>query len=82
MRETDTPEYRISNEDKATARLSELLALECGICPPVAGQIRTAAALHDLGKQKIPASILNKPGKLTLKEFEIVKTHTTLGAEC
>ena len=81
MRETDSPEYRISNEDRATAWLAELFALECGICPSVARQIRTAAALHDLGKQKIPASILNKPEKFTLKEFEIVKTHTTLGAE-
>jgi putative two-component system response regulator len=51
------------------------------VTPAEARQIRIAAALHDIGKQKIPDSILNKPGKLTEREFQIVKTHTTLGAE-
>lgn len=37
--------------------------------------------LHDIGKIKIPDAILQKPGKLTEEEFEIIKTHTTLGAE-
>lgn len=74
-------EYRVSYDNRATARIAELLAIKCGVCPTVAKQIHTAAALHDLGKQKIPANILNKPGKLTPREFEIVKTHTTLGAE-
>lgn len=37
------------------------------------------AYLHDIGKQFIPASILQKPGKLTDEEFEIMKTHTTIG---
>ncbi len=35
--------------------------------------------LHDIGKQFIPIQILNKPTKLTPEEFEIMKTHTTLG---
>ena len=43
--------------------------------------ISTASALHDIGKINIPESILNKPGKLTKEEFEIMKTHTTIGAE-
>lgn len=43
--------------------------------------IVTASALHDIGKIAIPESILNKPGKLTHEEFEIMKTHTTIGAE-
>ena len=37
------------------------------------------AYLHDIGKQFIPASILQKPGILTDEEFEIMKTHTTIG---
>jgi putative two-component system response regulator len=68
------------NENKTVAQLSELLALERGYSPAKARQIRNAAALHDIGKQQIPESILNKPGKLTAREFEIMKEHTKLGA--
>ena len=42
--------------------------------------ISTASALHDIGKISIPDSILNKPGKLTAEEFEVVKTHAAVGA--
>ena len=38
-----------------------------------------SAPLHDVGKINIPDSILNKPGKLTDEEYEIMKTHTTAG---
>jgi HD-GYP domain-containing protein (c-di-GMP phosphodiesterase class II) len=38
-----------------------------------------AALLHDVGKIKIPAEIINKPGKLTDEEFELIKTHTIEG---
>lgn len=40
-----------------------------------------AATLHDIGKVNIPAELLNKPGKLTGQEFEIVKKHTIYGYE-
>lgn len=40
-----------------------------------------SAPLHDIGKVGIPDSILLKPGKLTPEEFEIMKTHTTLGRD-
>ena len=42
--------------------------------------ISTASALHDIGKIMIDEKILNKPGKLTKEEFEIMKTHSMLGA--
>lgn len=57
------------------------MATAAGIPPAKARQIRAAAALHDVGKIKIPQSILDKPGKLNAREFEIMKTHTLLGAE-
>ncbi|MDR3211094.1 MAG: response regulator [Planctomycetota bacterium] len=50
--------------------------------PPSPGfldNIRTASALHDIGKVAIPDIVLQKPGKLTMEEFEIMKTHTTNG---
>ena len=43
--------------------------------------IRRAAPLHDVGKIGIPDSILLKLGPLTAAEFELVKTHTTIGAK-
>ncbi|MFP3873285.1 MAG: HD-GYP domain-containing protein [Thiohalophilus sp.] len=39
------------------------------------------ALLHDIGKMRIPLEILNKPGRLTPEEFEIVKTHAPKGHE-
>ena len=43
--------------------------------------IPLASALHDIGKIGIDEKILNKPGKLTPEEFEVIKTHSMLGAE-
>ena len=44
-------------------------------------QIGWASSLHDIGKIAIPDSIILKPGKLTADEFELIKPHTTKGAE-
>lgn len=44
-------------------------------------EISVAAAMHDIGKIAIPDYILNKPGKLTFQEFEIMKEHTIRGCE-
>jgi len=43
--------------------------------------IASASALHDIGKISIPDNVLNKPGRLTMEEFELMKTHTTVGGE-
>ena len=51
-----------------------------GLTPDEIGQISLAAIMHDVGKIAIPDAILNKPGKLTPEEFEIMKTHTIQGA--
>ncbi len=40
-----------------------------------------ASAMHDIGKIGIPDAILLKPGRLTPEEFEVIKTHTTIGCE-
>jgi len=41
--------------------------------------ISTASALHDIGKINVPEEILNKPGRLTKEEFDIIKTHSAVG---
>ena len=43
--------------------------------------IATASALHDIGKIAIPDAVLQKPGKLTAEEFEVMKTHSAKGGE-
>ena len=43
--------------------------------------IEAASLLHDMGKLAIPETILNKPGKLTVAEFEVMKTHSSVGAD-
>ena len=69
-----------STDDLRVGNLAEALALRNGTDPVTAGLIKKAAELHDVGKFKIPESILRKPDKLSADEFEIVKTHTFLGA--
>ena len=49
------------------------------ITPQFITDVTTSAPLHDIGKISIPDAILNKPGKLTADEFEIMKTHATAG---
>lgn len=43
--------------------------------------ISMASSLHDIGKIAIPEEVLNKPGRLTDEEFEIIKTHAAIGAD-
>lgn len=52
-----------------------------GITQEQIGEITRASALHDIGKIGISDAILLKPGKLTDGEFEIMKTHTTIGCD-
>ena len=51
------------------------------ITPKFISDVVRSAPLHDVGKIKIPDRVLNKPGKLTDEEYEIMKTHTTAGKQ-
>jgi response regulator RpfG family c-di-GMP phosphodiesterase len=65
-------------------RMSELchrLALAAGMDPDEAELLRHASAMHDVGKIAIPDSILGKPGPLDDDEWEVMKRHTTIGAD-
>ena len=65
--------------EKILSRLLEK-STEYDITPEEQDNIPLASALHDIGKIAIDEKILNKPGRLTPEEFEIIKTHTTQGA--
>ena len=62
------------------SRYSGLLAEKLGLDSEEVENIRYASPMHDVGKIGIPERILLKPGKLTRDEFEVMKTHTTIGA--
>ena len=64
---------------KRVAEYSKLLALKLGLSTKEAEILRLASPLHDVGKVGIPDAILNKPGPLTPTEFDVIKTHTTIG---
>ena len=64
---------------KRVGDICHLLALKYGLGKETAELARIAAPMHDVGKVGIPDAILNKPGRLTPEEFEIIKTHTTIG---
>jgi len=57
------------------------LAQEAGLNDEDAEMLFNAAPMHDVGKIGIPDNILLKPGKLDVDEFEVMKTHTTIGGQ-
>ncbi len=76
-------EFRDDNTSKHTRRMAEMcavIATSMERSTEWVELIRRAAPLHDLGKIGIPDYILLKPAKLTAEEFEIMKTHTRIGA--
>ena len=71
--------YTRGHSDRVT-RYSLMIAREMGLDPGFLEVLRVSAQLHDVGKIGIEDRILKKPGALTPEEFEIMKTHTTKGA--
>lgn len=63
------------------AKYTKMLALKLGEDAETAARYYNIALLHDIGKIGIPDEILNKPGKLTEAEYEIVKEHAYRGYE-
>jgi len=77
-------EYRDDDTGQHTrrvGRMAALLAQELGLGDEDVRLLEPAAGLHDVGKIGIPDSILLAPRKLTVEEFDVVKTHTTIGAK-
>jgi putative two-component system response regulator len=76
-------EYRDDETGRHIQRVGNnatILAHALGLEPEQVRLIQEAAPLHDLGKIGVPDSILLKPGRLTPQEFEVIKTHTNIGA--
>lgn len=69
------------NHVKRVAEYSKLLALKYGLNEDESELLRLASPMHDIGKLAVPDEILNKPGKLTYEEFEVIKNHSVVGYE-
>jgi len=61
------------------AKIATLIGHEMKLPQEELQYLEAAATLHDVGKIGIPEAILHKPGKLTTKEFELIKTHSQIG---
>jgi HD-GYP domain-containing protein (c-di-GMP phosphodiesterase class II) len=71
--------YTRGHSDRVT-RYSLMIGKEMGLPAPFMETLQISAQLHDVGKIGIEDRILKKPGALTAEEFEVMKTHTTKGA--
>ena len=65
---------------RRVTRHSFRIARQLGLSDEDAARIRTAAAVHDVGKIETPREVLNKPGRLTDEEFAVIKRHPVDGA--
>ncbi len=77
----DTRDTETGEHIQRIGRLSQQLALQVGWSAEEAEILRHASAMHDIGKIGIPDRILLKPGKLDPEEWDVIKAHTTNGAQ-
>lgn len=77
----ETRSQETANHVTRVAEICYLLAKKNGMDEKTCDLLRLATPMHDVGKIGVPEVILNKPGKLTDEEFEIIKKHARTGYE-
>ena len=77
----DAKDKYTNGHSRRVADYSVLLAEKLGWDADRLYQLKYEALMHDVGKIGIPDSVLNKPGRLTDAEFDIIKSHTVFGAD-
>lgn len=75
----ETRSGETGNHVKRVAKLSALLAKHSSLSHREVEMIEIISPVHDVGKISVPEAILDKPGKLTEQEWEVMKLHTTAG---
>ncbi|HVC79680.1 MAG TPA: HD-GYP domain-containing protein [Chloroflexota bacterium] len=70
----------LTAHSRRVAEFSEAIARALDCRGEDADLIVAAARLHDIGKSRVPAAVLNKPGPLTQAEWEVMRTHAEIGA--
>jgi len=76
----DAKDQYTNGHSQRVAHYALRIAEEMSLAPWQLENIKIAATLHDIGKIGIRDSILNKPGKLTVEEYEVIKNHPRIGA--
>jgi putative nucleotidyltransferase with HDIG domain len=76
----NTHDRRTRGHCERTRALADLIIEELHLPPAEANEVRWGAFLHDIGKLVVPSEILNKPGKPTAREWEVLKSHPEAGA--
>ena len=64
-----------AGHQKRVAELAKFMAMKMGLSPESVDAVEMASLIHDVGKIKVPAEILSKPGPLDEVEYLLVKTH-------
>jgi energy-coupling factor transport system substrate-specific component len=77
----DAKDNRTGGHSRRVALYSKQMAEEYGLSEKDCQEIEWAANMHDIGKIGIPDNILNKNSRLTDEEYDVMKSHTTRGAE-
>lgn len=75
-------EHHFDDTDSHVRRISDMMYRFASLnnsSNSEAELMKIASTMHDIGKVAIPDVILKKPGKLSIEEFEVIKTHTTIG---
>jgi putative nucleotidyltransferase with HDIG domain len=76
----DAQDPYTEGHSRRVARHATMVARELRLSHEEVERVRTAAAMHDVGKLRVPRALLSKPGRLTTEEFEAVQRHATEGA--
>jgi hypothetical protein len=76
----ETRDPYLHGHSRRVARHAWMIARRMGLPRAEVARIRTAAAIHDVGKVETPKAILHKPGRLTDEEYEVIKRHPGDGA--
>lgn len=78
-RAIDANSHWTAGHSERVTEMAVALGARAGVGAGDIETLRRGGLLHDIGKIGVPASILNKPGRLTSEEFEVIKSHTVLG---
>lgn len=77
----DAKDEYTRGHSRRVSEYSMAIARELGFEEKEVLNIRSVALLHDIGKIGVPDSVLNKPGRLTQEEYQLMKQHTVIGSE-